>query len=241
MSRKSRRSCSYLHVSHLLPLYCIFRVHTGLSHLRLQARALMRSLPGLPCLSIRASAGVGIFENSITRLLSFQVLLKQLLPAVKTTEAVDSVLVLLANLLLLAHRLFFLLRELATCQTAKFPSMNCLPLTMRRDIDILAVCVVSSATEIKSCMFRVAMTTGSQTDIEIAQPRVAQNFGVEWGKKSPPSKCFCFSLSKSLSSQHTPATYEVVCIARIVKRPCRCPCRHTAICKSHVIGGNHPS
>jgi len=50
-----------------------------------------------------------------TCLLGLEVFLNQLLSAVKATETVDSVLVLLADLLLLAHRLLFLPCELAEC------------------------------------------------------------------------------------------------------------------------------
>ena len=50
-----------------------------------------------------------------TCLLGLEIFLDQLLSAVKTTETVDSVLILLADLFLLAHRLLFLPCELAEC------------------------------------------------------------------------------------------------------------------------------
>ena len=89
---------------------------TGLSHPRLRAPARMRSLPDLPCLSVKSVRGALGFLNTIkTCLLGLEIFLDQLLSAVKATESVDSVLVLLADLLLLAHRLFLLPCELAVC------------------------------------------------------------------------------------------------------------------------------
>jgi hypothetical protein len=58
---------------------------------------------------------MGISYATRTCLLGLEIFFNQLLSAVKATETVDSVLVLLADLLLLAHRLFFLPCELTVC------------------------------------------------------------------------------------------------------------------------------
>jgi hypothetical protein len=58
---------------------------------------------------------MGFLYTEKTYLLSLEVFFDQLFPAVKATETVDSVLILLADLLLLAHRLLFLPCELAEC------------------------------------------------------------------------------------------------------------------------------
>jgi hypothetical protein len=69
----------------------------------------MRSLPDLPCLSAWVLvAMIASQDMTKTYLLGLEVVFDQLLSAVKTAETVDSVLILLADFLLLAHRLLLL-------------------------------------------------------------------------------------------------------------------------------------
>jgi len=78
------------------------------------------------------------FAHAIrTCLLGLEVFFDQLFSAVKATETVDSVLILFADFLLLAHRLLFLPCELGACQNNSRYTGRALQLTIRLDKDIL--------------------------------------------------------------------------------------------------------